>query len=217
MHLSIDEYATKFKMSKEMVLSRIRSNRLATAYVNDSLYIVDPSSTPEQTASSQIIKKPLRIQLTKKGTESAMVKLYKKENEALKNRISKLENRIDSLIDDKESMLKEERERIEKIYLTKDEQLKTMLELVSTKLQLGSESVVHEVSVPITTTAETSNENKPIELNHYLRSLNINSKMRKKIKKRFKTSYGKDIRIRQQNGLYYLDFSKYDYSDLLNE
>jgi hypothetical protein len=38
---------------------------------------------------------------------------------------------------------------------------------------------------------------------------------KKILKKRFLAVYGSDIRVIKENGKLYLDFSKYDYSDLL--
>ena len=50
-----------------------------------------------------------------------------------------------------------------------------------------------------------------------LKSLELNAKNRKTIKKRFTKAFGSDVRIIQQNGEFFLDFSKYDYSDLLQQ
>ena len=127
---------------------------------------------------------------------------------------------IDKLIGDKEQMLRDERDRIEKVYSNKDEQLKTILELVNTKLMLSQSSTVHDVEP---TTKEESSEaidaswqqSDFVELRQYLKSLELKSLDKKSIKKRFAEAYGSDIRIIQQNGQFYLDFSKYDYSDLL--
>ena len=54
-----------------------------------------------------------------------------------------------------------------------------------------------------------------IELREYLKTMSIKSYQRKTIKKRFLAVYDSDIRIKQKNGKLYLNFLKYDYSDLL--
>ena len=54
------------------------------------------------------------------------------------------------------------------------------------------------------------------ELRTYLRTRSLKSYQRKVIKKRFLAVHNNDVRIIQQNGKLYLDFSKYDYSDLLD-
>ena len=54
-----------------------------------------------------------------------------------------------------------------------------------------------------------------IELKHYLKTLEIENYQKKVIKKRFIAVYDRDVRVIKQNGKILLDFSKYDYSDLL--
>jgi hypothetical protein len=79
---------------------------------------------------------------------------------------------------------------------------------------------VHDVQLENTTEEETLHqEHNPshlVELKKYLKTLEVAAPERKIIKKRFSSGYGHDVRIIQQNGEFYLDFSKYDYSDLLN-
>ena len=55
----------------------------------------------------------------------------------------------------------------------------------------------------------------PLELKEYLKTLNLKSYQKKVIKRRFLAVYDSVIRIMQKDGKLYLDFSKYDYSDLL--
>jgi small-conductance mechanosensitive channel len=160
-----------------------------------------------------------------KATVGTIIALYQKENRYLKEKINALEAKIDTLIDDKQQMLREERERIEQVYNTKDEQLKTILELIHTKLLLlkneeseAPSTTVHEVD-PADDDEEsidaTWQHREFVELQRYLKHLDLSSADKKRIKKRFAGAYGSDVRIIQQNGAFYLDFSKYDYSDLL--
>ena len=125
----------------------------------------------------------------------------------------KLETKIDSLIDDKEQMLRDEIDKIEQLYSKKDEQLKNILELVNAKMMLEhQDQTIHEVE-----TAE-KREYSPelVELKEYLKTLSLKSYQRKVIKRRFLSIYDNDSRILQKNGKLYLDFSKYDYNDLLS-
>ncbi|NPA60339.1 MAG: hypothetical protein GXO30_07780, partial [Epsilonproteobacteria bacterium] len=55
-----------------------------------------------------------------------------------------------------------------------------------------------------------------IELKEYLKTLDLKSYQKKVIKRRFLAVYDSDIRVMQKDGKLYLDFSKYDYSDLLS-
>ncbi|MCF6330804.1 MAG: hypothetical protein L3I99_04580 [Sulfurimonas sp.] len=200
MKLTIDEYSKKFKMSKEMVTSKIRSKKLDYTIEEGITYIIvkdiqDINPLPTQTKT-----------ITKtKTTVATILALYKRENNYLKQKIEQLENKVDKLIDDKEQMLRDERDKIEEIYSYKDTQLKNILELVNAKIQVDKNETIHEV------------EHTPeiLELKKYLKKLKLKSSQRKSIKKRFEKALGSDVRIIEQNGKLYLDFSKFDYSDLL--
>ena len=145
--------------------------------------------------------------------------LYKKENDHLKQKIRELEKKIDSLITDKENMLREERDRIEQVYSTKDEHLKNILELINKQLTLEQKTTtVHEVTLSDMEETHILQEKENlshVELKTYLKSLDLESYQRKIIKKRFFDALDHDVRIIQQNGKLYLDFAKYDYTDLL--
>ncbi len=206
MRLTIDQYAQKYQMSKEMVHSKLRSKKLNYIVDGNTTYIVVPDPKPQQIQEQRTKTHKAKI------TVATLIELYKKENQSLKTKVKELEAKIDKLINDKEQMLREERERIEKVYAAKDEQLKTVLELISTKLELqrqeqnitleNSQALYH--SLP-----------QHIELKEYLKSLDLEPHQRKMLKKRFQEAKGADIRIQEQNGKIYLDFNKYDYSDLL--
>jgi len=200
MRLTIEEYSKKYKISQEIIHSKIRLKKLNYITQNGTTYIIVPD---EKQNPSQQAQKP-------KITVATLIELYKRENKALKEKVRQLEAKIDRLIDDKEHMLKEERIRIEKIYEAKDEQLKSVLELISTKLQL--EQQAQKISQPL----ETIAQQKPlVELKEYLKLLELEPHERKQIKKRFQAVKGEDIRVQEQNGKVYLDFNKYDYTDLL--
>ncbi|MFZ2889505.1 MAG: hypothetical protein WA010_03410, partial [Sulfuricurvum sp.] len=54
-----------------------------------------------------------------------------------------------------------------------------------------------------------------IELKRYLKFIGMGSDERKSVKRRFELAYGSDIRIIQKEGEFYVDLSKYDYTDFL--
>jgi hypothetical protein len=223
MRFTIDEYSKRFRMSQEMVRSKLREKRLNYIIEEGVTYIIVPRSTltpphlqatdlpsvPEPAAPLQAAPKP-------KTTVATIIALYQKENRQLKEKIQQLETKIDKLIADKEQMLRDERDRIEQVYSNKDEQLKNILELINTKLMLSEKPTVHDVDFsdddPIEATWQHDDF---VELRRYLKSLDLKASERKAIRRRFAEAYGSDIRIIQQNGQFYLDFSKYDYSDLL--
>jgi len=208
MKMTIDEYCKYFKMSKEVVHSKIRAKTLKHTVQNKTIYImVEENGQNMQTQNPK-----------KRTTVATVLALYQKENAILKEKILQLETKIDKLIDDKEQMLRDERDRIENLYITKDEQLKNILELINTKLMLEKKQpIIHEAE-PLSSQEiekKPKEQNQIVELREYLKTLGLKPHQRKVIKKRFLAVYDRDVRVIKQNGKLYLDFSKYDYSDLL--
>lgn len=218
MRLTIDEYSKNFKMSKEMIHSRVKTKRLNYIIENGVTYIITPQKPKNNQDNSKTVT-PSKALAKPKTTVAAVLALYQRENQQLKHKIIQLEGKIDKLIDDKEQMLRNEMQKIEQVYNAKDEQLKSILELVNKKLTMeyNPDNSVHDVEA-IETEKIIKQEEKPKlkELRTYLRTLSLKSYQRKIIKKRFFAVEKSDARIIQQNGKIYLDFSKYDYSDLLD-
>ena len=222
MRLTLDEYSKHFKMSKEMIHSKLRAKKLNYIIENGVTYIIVTRQSVEPKQREEIKQEQKNAQTpaaSKPKTTVAMVlSLYQKENQQLKEKIIQLEEKIDKLIDDKEQMLRDEMNKIEKVYNAKDEQLKTILELVNTKLLSQQNSTVHEAE-PIAPKNKDAKDveliDEIVELKEYLKTLDLEPYQRKIIKKRFLAVYNSDVRVIKQNGKLYLNFSKYDYSDLL--
>lgn len=233
MRFSIDEYSQHFKMSKEMIHSKLRSKKLNYILENGETFIIVPrrlidEDKKETIKEARSPEKPEQALTKPKTTVGTIIALYQKENNQLKIRIKELEDKIDKLIDDKEQMLRDERDRITAVYENKDQQLKNVLELINSKMQLEHSrnqlldvevSAQDDIDVTLDTPRKkekkSKNEQPLVSLRDHLKILELKSSERKLIKKRFSYSYGHDVRIIQQNGDFYLDFSKYDYSDLL--
>ena len=226
MRLTLDEYSTHFKMSKEMINSKLKAKKLNYIIEDGITYIIVTRSSLDSEKRSEVYQqqsekrqeeKSLKNAPTKPKTTVAMVlSLYQRENQQLKKKIVQLETKIDKLIDDKEQMLRDEMSKIEQVYSTKDEQLKNILELINTKLIAEQTQTIHEVET-LDTSEIREGKKKPgiVELKEYLKTLKLESYQKKVIKRRFLAVYGSDIRVMKKNGRLYLDFSKYDYSDLL--
>jgi hypothetical protein len=217
MRLTIDEYSKHFKMSKEMINSKIKNKKLSYIVENDTTYIIVAKAESGDdlilNKQKQVPKKNQTKALVKPKTTVAMVlSLYQRENRQLKEKILQLETKIDKLIDDKEQMLRDEIQKIEQVHYAKDEQLKSILELVNTKLIMDeSNQTIHEVEH----IEKKDDKEELVELKDYLKTLDTKAYQKKIIKKRFLNAHHHDIRILQKNGKIYLNFSKYDYSDLL--
>ena len=218
MRFSIDQYAKIFKISHEMIHSKIKTKSLNTIVENGIIYIVVPRhalSLEQRNTLYESTRPQNPPPATSKSNVSIIISLYQKENHYLKLKIKELEDKIDKLIDTKEQMLIQERDRIEEIYISKDEQLKNILEVLSTKLALSPKTAVHDVDISQPTSTITLNQNGLLELKRYLKFIGIGNEERKIIRSRFAARYGSDTRIIQKEGIFYVDLSKYDYTDLL--
>ena len=213
MRFTVEEYAQAYSISPEMVHSRLRRNRLNYIVENGTTYIVVPKhQVPEQKEETSNTQK--------KTTVATVISLYQKENHYVKLKIKELEEKVDRLVSEKEQLLKDERGRIEKVYADKDTQLRSILELINTKLlqeNASSQSIIEDASTQVAIEANLEPEEKkqPVELKQYLRSLNLKSSQRKSIKRRFAEAFGADSRVLLKDGLFYLDLDRFDYSDLL--
>lgn len=225
MQITIDEYAARYKMSKEMIRAKLRAGRLPYTEAGGMTYITVEDAPIQEEAVEQ---KP---HVRQHSTAGAIIMMYQKENNQLKQKITELEAKIDGLISDKEQMLREERDRIETVYANRDEQLKSFLELVNAKLvqegfKLGSAHPSETMTPAVNATPGDTSSMVPeeraaafsgrAELLQYLAAKHYTDAQIKTVKKRFAKAYGNDIRVNQQNGEFILDFSKYDYSDLLS-
>ncbi len=219
MRFTLDEYAKTFKMSKEMIQNKLRTKRLNYIIEAGITYIIVPKSSldeEKQRELSQPQNKPVPQSNVTKTSVGMVISLYQKENHQLKLKIKELEAKIDRLVLDKEQMLIAERQRVEEIYNAKDEQLKNILEVLSTKLMLSQQNTVHDVDIAQTQTHEVpSISSGVIELKRYLKFIGMGSEERKAVRRRFAERYGSDIRIIQKEGEFFVDLSRFDYTDLL--
>lgn len=212
MRLTIAEYAKHFKMSKEMIQTKLKTKKLNYIIEDGIAYIIVPQSSVDLELSQEIVSEKQNVPAVQKvkPTVATVLGLYQRENQHLKNKILELEAKIDRLINDKEQMLRDERDKIEQLYTAKDEQLKNILELINKKMTLENQTV-HDVTCHEVIEAKAP---KLVELKEYLKTLDLDSNQRKEIKKHFINVLGSDVRVVEQNGKMYLDFEKYDYTDL---
>lgn len=219
MRFTVDEYAKTFKMSKEMIQNKLRTKRLNYIIEGGITYIIVPRSSLDEEKRQELAQhaKPISaVPVPQKTTVGMIIALYQKENQQLKLKIKELESKIDRLVHDKEQMLIAERERIEEIYTAKDEQLKNLLEVINTKLLLSRDNSVQDVDITVPQPIAPALSSGIIELKRYLKFIGMSSDERKGVKRRFELAYGSDIRVIQKEGEFYVDLSKYDYTDFLS-
>lgn len=200
-----------------MIHNKLRTKKLNYIIEGGVTYIIVLRSSLDEEQRQEIAKstQPAPAPATQKTTVGMIISLYQKENQQLKLKIKELETKIDRLVNDKEQMLIAERERIEEIYTAKDEQLKNLLDVINTKLLLSQSNHIQDADISVAAPATPSLPNGTIELKRYLKFIGMSSEERKMVKRRFELAYGSDIRIIQKEGEFYVDLSKYDYTDFL--
>ena len=209
--MSVAEAAAFFGVSKEAIHNRIRRGSLKSAVGSDGvkLVLVDETSRVKKAAPKRATKSS--------ANDERYYKLLEAQNAKLQERVEVLENETRSLRDQKEQMLIEERQKIEAIYKEKDEQLKNILQTISSKFMLGAPLEENEdaLDAEMIEVEEEKIESNVISLKKYLKSSGFSEKKMKKIKKRFKEKAKNDERVIIIGTKFYLDTAKYDYKDLL--
>ena len=204
--MSIADAATKLGVSKEAIHNRIRRGSLQSVVEDGIKYVLITKSS--QTTSKTNTRRNAVVH-----TDAKYYKFLEEQNQTLQTKVEKLEGETKTLRDQKEQMLISEREKIEQIYKDKDEQLKNILNTISSKFLLNAPDEEELVEVEIEPQAQE--EGAPISLKSYLKNNNISKKKSLKIKERFKKVAKSDSRIIRVGKKYYINLTKYDYSDLL--
>jgi len=207
--MSVAQAAEFFGVSKEAVHNRIRRGSIKSVIENGiKMVMVDDKKVQKPTMK--------RAQNTVSNDER-YYKLLETQNTRLQERVEKLENETRTLRDQKEQMLVEERKKIESIYKEKDEQLKNILQTISSKFMLNAPlvDVENEEALEAEIAHDEEIVSEVISLKKYLKTLEYSEKKIKKIKKRFKENAKNDERIILVGKKYYLDNAKYDYNDLI--
>lgn len=216
--MSIADAATKLGVSKEAIHNRIRRGSLESIIEEGVKYVLlDSDKTNKQTV------KQTPMQTNKKvahQNDDKYYKLLEDQNERLRQKVDRLETETKSLREQKEQMLIEERIRIEQIYKDKDEQLKNMLNAISSKFlqHTPKQELVIESEELVEAEIEINEENSTlISLKKYFKRSSYSTKKLKKLKEKFKKVAKKnDERFEVIGKKHYLNTSKYDYNDLLS-
>ncbi|QOP40248.1 DNA-binding protein [Sulfurimonas marina] len=208
--MSVEDAATFFGVSKEAIHNRIRRGSIQSVVENGiKLVVVDEQAKAPQK----------RATATKSINNDRYYKYLEEQNAKLQQRVDTLEGETRSLRDQKEQMLIEEKEKLERIYKEKDEQLKNILHTLSSKFMLSAapseelEAIEQHDAFEAEIEEETPSE--LISLKKYLKSLKLSEKKMIKTLKKFKEL--EDDRIVRVGKKIYIDPLKYDYSDLIKK
>ena len=212
--ISITEAAEKLGISKEAIHNRIRRGSLKSVIEDGVKFVILEAGA--QTANKPAPKRSRSVKAPE--SDGRYYKLLEEQNEKLHQRVEKLEGETKTLREQKEQMLIQERVRIEQIYKDKDEQLKNILNAISSKflLNVPTDEMIIENEELVEAEIEVQEpRSELISLKKYLKDGDFSKKKRGKIKERFKKAAKKDDRVIIVGKKYYINLDKFDYSDIL--
>jgi predicted DNA-binding protein YlxM (UPF0122 family) len=214
--MSVAEAAEHFGVSKEAIHNRIRRGSLQSETEEGvKLVLIDKESDMPKKQTSPRSHMP-------KNNDEKYTRYLEAQNAKLQERIGTLELETRTLREQKELMLIEERQKIEQIYKEKDEQLKNIINAISTQivqktkeLELVYAKQSESFDAQIETLEVTPAQTTLISLKKYLKKQNLSEKKREKIQKRTAASASEDSRFIKLGKKIYLDLARYNYDDLL--
>lgn len=216
--LTISDAAEKLGVSKEAIHNRIRRGSLQSVVEDGVKLVIIDSNEATQAAT---VRKTNINTIQTHHSDSRYYKFLEEQNAKLQQKVETLEGETRTLRDEKEKMLIQERMKIEQIYKEKDEQLKNIINAISSKFMLNTpqnesqeqeELVDAEIEEQLIE-QEPQEARRLISLNKYLKSREFSKKKISKIKEKFKEQSKDDSRIVIIGKKYYIDLQKYDYSD----
>ncbi len=200
--MAIDEAAKFFGVSKEAIHNRIRRGSLEVVIENGKKFVlVDTKNKTKKTSLKTV-----------SAIERQYNEFLHQEIQELKEKVSKLEGETKTLREEKEKLLVEERKRIEQIYKEKDEQLKSILNSISSKFMLALQEKEKDEHIDV----EIEEKKEIITLKKFLLKNKVSEKKYKKIKKHILKNLKKDKRFTIDGKKIYLDLKTYSYEDILD-
>ena len=194
--LTVMEMAKYLSVSKEAIYNRLRRGTLESITEDGKKYVL---LTPNVQREGRL---PKRAPITN-AMDSEYIDLLKAQIEELKHKNEKLEDDRDRLYREKENMLIESKQMIEKVYKERDEQLKTILTLANVptlgnKLESNEPiEVVEEIEIEediVDQMCETFGEWELLE--DRLEEKGFTDENRKKIARRVKKQAGKSLHVK---------------------
>lgn len=196
--LTIQEASQKLGISKEAIHNRIRRGSIEAILEDGVKFIVlnsDVSATKElKTKNEQTKPDDYRTFL-------------EEQNKKLQIRVELLESETRTLRDQKEQLLMQEKLKIEQIYKEKDEQLKNIINAITTQLQLSSFQTQKKADEEVIDTQIDESGSGFISLSKYLKESGFSKKNISKIKKRIDKNKNSDKRFVKIGKKYYCNES----------
>lgn len=206
--LTVSDAAEKLGVSKEAIHNRIRRGSLESVIEDGVKFVLIGK---DKDLKSQPIRAGARK--TASHSDERYYKFLEEQNAKLQQKVEILQSETRTLRDQKEQMLIEERKKIEQIYKEKDEQLKNIINAISSKFVLNAPEEPLEAEIEHIQKEDVPEQSRLVPLGKYLKSKNYPKKKRAKIKDEFKARAQEDPRVIEIDKKYYIDLQKYDYSD----
>lgn len=210
---SISDAADILGISKEAVYNRIRRNSLEVVVENDEKFVLldeQPQNKSNKKPSTKQNTKPNRTK--PHPSDEKYILLLLERIEELKKQVLKLENDKEKLIREKEEILIESRQEVERIYTQKDKQLKQIVTLVSRPLLTYMQNInndaidadFEELTPYERGLVFKSNSDKWINADEYMQQKGYAEKKRKQTLKQLSSKLGKDKNLKDENGVLFI-------------
>ncbi len=209
--MNLTDAAEHLGISKEAIHNRIRRGSLKSTLEDGVKFVVLEGENGSPKTNRAQTNKTLTV------LDNRYYKFLEEQNITLQAKVDKLEDETKMLRDQKEQMLIQEKIKIEEIYLQKDEQLKNILHSLSGKFihnapQEESTKETHvEAEIEV---MDTTRYSELVSLKKYLKKNFLKKSEQEKIKEKVKRIAANDHRIVVIGKKFYINFAKYDYSDI---
>lgn len=211
--LSVVDAAEALGVTKEAVYNRIRRGTLESVTEEGVKYVI---LTPEQEASAKKSTPSPAKRRTKGQTDDRFVELLLGQIDELKETNTKLENDKERLISEKEELLINSKEEIERIYKERDKQIKTILALITKPLlarpHSGKETTIDadfEELTPYERDMVIPPEtDKWRDVDEYMESKGFSKKKKKTINDALVAQVGFNKYIKEENGTLFIKRGK---------
>lgn len=197
--LTVIEAAKYLGVSKEAIYNRLRRGSLESIVVDGKKYVLLTDEIQKENKTSK------KIDMSN-SLNHEYIELLKLQIQELKIQNTKLEEDKANLIKEKERLLIESKEEIEKIYKSRDEHLKSILTLANipsleNKKNITKDEIIEEVDfeeeIDIIEQMCESFENW-VELTSYLKDKGYSKDEREDIQKRVDAQVGKNKHVKKR-------------------
>ncbi|PID47416.1 MAG: hypothetical protein CR967_04255 [Proteobacteria bacterium] len=202
---SVAQAADILGISKEAVYNRIRRNTLNSVLENGVKYVVLDDQMQK--------KKPQKAQTKPKQSpdNDKYIDLLLEQIQELKENLSSLENDKKTLIKEKEDLLIESKNEVERIYTQRDKQLKQIVALVTrplmTYMKNKNEIIdarLEELSPYERGLVLKTEVDRWINVEEYMEKKGYSDKKKKNVRKQLTSKLGSNKNVKEEDGFLFI-------------